>query len=161
MKNRILTIICYVFALTVILTACSSSENSAPLSLDSKYVNQQIQIKVLNFGNTFTTTDSLSLKIEYNSRNEIVFPNNYGLRIFEKTRDGWQEIKEMPTQRIPSGNIVLSPDVDISAVDIVSLFPDLTNINKNTKLCIYVIGQMTENGETKSVAAFTTVVLHP
>jgi len=147
--------------MTLILTACTSSEKKAPLSFENKYLNQQIQIKALNFGNTFTTTDSLSLELEYKSNNEIVFPNNYGLRIFEKTKDGWQEIKEMPTQRIPSGNIVLSPDVDISAVDIVSLFPDLTNSNEKTTLCIYVIGQMTENGETKSVAAFTTVVLHP
>ncbi len=161
MKNRFLIIICFVFVLVIVLTACSTSEKKDPLSFDSRYLNQQIKISPFDYVNTFTTKGPLRLHLEYNSSNKIVFPNNYGLRIFEETKDDWQEIKEKPTVRIPSGDIILSPEVDITAVDTVGLFPELTNFNKSTKLCIYVIGQMMDNGEAKSVAAYTNVVLYP
>jgi hypothetical protein len=95
----------------------------------------------------------------YQADNEIVFPNDYNLRIFKKTNEGWIEIKEIPTTRLPEGDIVLSRPT--KTLESLSVAPDLVDYNQSYHLRIYVIGDMNTNEVIKKVAAYTDVVLHP
>jgi hypothetical protein len=145
----------------VFLVSCSSSDDNPPLSFENKYINQQILLRAPDYSNTFSITDPISLELKYNSTNEIVFPNNYNLKIFEKTADGWVEVKEKPTERYPPDDIVLSPTKYMPAVQVVPLFPDLLNPFVKHELRIYVIGNMKTGDGIKEVAAYTDVILHP
>ena len=160
MQNKIIVLSCPILLALTLLTSCASEKNN-PISINEKYVNQQILLRAPNYANTFRTRDSHTLELKYNSDNEIVFPNNYNLRIFENTSTGWVEIKEKPTERIPPGDIVLSPTKELPAVQIVILFPDLPSLEREYSLRIYVIGQMEVHGETEQVIACTQIVLYP
>jgi hypothetical protein len=142
-----------------VLVSCASSWQP-PVTLDEKYVNQQILLRTSKH-NTFTTNDSILLEMKYNSTNEIVFPRDYNLRLFENTKDGWVEIYEKPVTRNPPDDIVLSPNKYISFIQAIFVFPDLPNYDRKYKLRIYVFGEMKEEGEIVEVAAYTDVVLHP
>lgn len=159
MKKKI-SIFCICIWL-MLLTSCVVDEKKAPISIDDKYVNQQIIIRAPSYANTFKTKDFITLELKYNSNNVIVFPNNYNVRIFEEMTDAWVEIKEKPTERIPSGEIVLSPEKYLPAVQVVAFFPDLPKQDRAYSLRVYVIGQMKEKGEIKDVAAFTHIDLNP
>ena len=160
--NMKLKIVANLFLLLLsLLVSCTPSGKSPPILLEDKYVNQQILVRAPNYSNTYNVGDSISLELKYNSKYEIVFPNDYNLRIFEDTGDGWVEIKQKPTQRIPSGDIVLFPTAELPAVQIVILFPDLPDLQRKYLLRIYVIGQMKIDGDLVKVAAYTQIALHP
>lgn len=129
--------------------------------MDDRFVNKQIFIRAPAYANKFKTSDLIILELKYDSNNEIVFSNNYGLKIFESTKDGWIEIKEKPTDRIPSGNIVLSPWAEMPATQIVMLYPDLPNLQRQYSLRIYVIGQMKGDEGTTKISAYTDITLSP
>ncbi len=160
-KKTVITICCDILIGLFLLTSCASSERPPTINVDSKYINQQILLRAPKYANTYKTKDVITLELKYNSNNEIIFPNNYNLRIFEETINGWTEIKERPTERIPSGDVVFSPEKYMPAVEIVFLHPELPNPNEESFLRIYVIGKMKEGDEIIDVAAYTTIVLSP
>lgn len=151
----------YSLILIQLLVSCSNLDGHAPLSFDDAYLNQQILLRVGSFVNTFKTGDRISLELKYNSYNEIVFPNNFNLKIFERANETWVEIPEKPITRLPTGDVVFSPNKEMPAVYVIYLSPDLKNINTNYQLRIYVIGNMKTNEGIKEVAAYTDIELHP
>jgi hypothetical protein len=86
-KSELLIVIIF---LTGILVSCSSSRQP-PVTLDEKYVNQQILL-IASENKIYTTSDSILLEMKYNSINEIEYPGDYFLRLFENTKAGWMEI---------------------------------------------------------------------
>ena len=94
-----------------------------------------------------------------NSNNEIRFPNNYNVKIFKQTSNGWIEVKEIPTNRLPKDDIVFSPST--FGMQDLAVFPDLGDSSQRYKLRFYVIGDMKTNAESIAVAAFIDVELHP
>jgi hypothetical protein len=161
MNSKIIAQISTVLLCLVLTSSCTPSEVGSPIPENEKYVNQQILLRAPTSINTFGTRDVVVLELKYNSTNEIVFPNNYGLRIFEKTADGWMEIKEIPTETFPPDDIILSPLKEMPAVQSVMFFPDLPDLERKYSLRIYAIGQMSSNGQTIEVMAFTDIVLRP
>lgn len=156
MKN-----ITLIFAVALLISSCTTPKLNDPIQTEGEYVNRQIQIRAPAYANKFNTRDVVILELRYNSTNEIVFHDDYGLRIFEKVGDGWIEIKQKPTDRVPSGDIILSPRKEISAVQVVMLFPDLPDLERKYLVRIYVIGQMNSDGGKVEVVAFTDIVLQP
>jgi len=161
MKRNMITAAYIVLIASILVTSCSSSELPSPISIDNEYLNHQIFVRAPSDSNTFNTQDVIYLEIKYNSTNKIVFPNNYNLRIFENTLKKWIEIKEKPMTRIPAGDIILSPEKMLPAVQGVYVSPALPDPGKKYSLRIYVIGQMEANGQSISVAAYTDVILRP
>lgn len=159
MKSVLLYAFVFV-AFTGLISACTSDKND-PIQMDGTYVNQQIILRAPSYANEFGTNEALILELKYNSINEIVFPNNYGLRIFEETEDGWKEVQEKPTERTPTGDIIFSPEKLMPAVHIVGVYPNLQRPGQKHNLRVYVIGEMNVNGEVIKVAAYTDVTLKP
>ncbi len=145
----------------VLIPSCTVADVNNPIPIEEEYVNQQILIRAPAYVNKFNTRDAVILELKYNSTNEIVFPNDYGLRIFEKTADGWTEIKEIPTETFPPDDIILSPLKEMPAVQTVMFFPNLPDLGRKYSLRIYVIGQMNSNGKKIEIAAFVDIVLQP
>jgi hypothetical protein len=151
----------YLLLLQIVLPSCSTTNPNHPIPIEEGFQNKQILIRAPGYANTFKTTESLILELKYNSYNEIVFPRNYNLRIFEYSDDEWVEIKEKPTQRFPDEDIIFSPDKYMPAVQVVGLFPDLPDIFREYKLRIYVTGKMKTDDGNQDVTAYVDVVLTP
>ncbi len=151
----------FLVAIQILLASCSSASNLPPLSFEDDYLNQQILLRVPSYSNTYKTTDPINLELKYNSNKEIIFPYNYNLKIFERSDVMWVELKEKPTDRFPLNDIILSPTIELPAVQVVVLFPDLQNPFREYDLRIYVIGNMKTNDGTEEVAAYTEITLQP
>jgi len=147
--------------LQTLLASCSSLDSTPPLSFEDGYLNQQILLRAPDFSNTFRTTDVISLELKYNSNNAIVLPNNYNLKIFERTSESWVEIKEKPIERLPAGDIILSPTKLMPAVEVIFFSPNLDNPETKNQLRIYVTGDMITNEGIKKVAAYVDITLYP
>jgi len=161
MNKQTIVLLFIVIFYSLSTSSCADSKLNDPIQIADEYVNRQILIRAPAYANKFSTKDVVILELKYNSTNEIVFPNNYGVRIFEETSNGWIEIKEKATDRVPPDDIVLSPMKEMPAVQVVMLFPDLPNLGRKYALRIYVIGQMNSNGKKIEIAAFVDIVLQP
>jgi hypothetical protein len=160
--NTILFAISPILILQMLLMGCSRTEVKPPeINVDKENVNQQILLRAPKNFNTFKTTDDINLELKYNTQYEIVFPNDYNLKMFLQTDDHWVEIHEIPTIRLPEGNIVLSPNALMPAVENIFVSPDLPDYNLKYYLRVYVIGTMNINDEDIKVAAYADVTLHP
>jgi len=146
------------------MTSCSTvhrSPSKPPIDFDPAYLNQQIRLVVVKELSAFKTDQDIGLLLEYNNTNEIVFPNNYNLRIFIQQDGQWVEIKEKPTIR-PSDEVVLSPNIPSSYGQIVAFSPQLGDLTKTYYVRIYIFGDMTNpEGKKQQVASFADFVLTP
>jgi hypothetical protein len=148
---------CLIFA----LAGCASNDLPSPVDIPNEFVNQQILLRVSPYGNTYKTTDTVTLELKYVSTNVIIFPRNFNLKIFEYIDDQWVTINEKPTERVPQEDIVLAPYKEIPVVTAVSLYPDILDIWKSHKLRIYVVGEMQTDAGVQDVAAYTEIILNP
>lgn len=144
-----------------LLISCAKLDDSHPIKVEEGFVNQQILIVAPDFLNTFNVKDSVYLEIKYLTNNEITFSNNYNLRMFSKIRENWVEIYEIPTERLPAGDIVLSPDKVMPAVLALFVVPDLPDLSQRYELRIYIMGNMKINDAVRQVFAYVDVALSP
>jgi len=159
MKIKINIYCVFIFAIS--LLGCTIAKVSDPISTDPDYTNQQIELKSFDYNNSYKTSDIISAEIWNLSGIFIKFPNNYNIRIFEKTNKGWEEIAEKPVTRLPPGDFEFNPLDGSSYIEMIDIFPDLPDLNRKYDLRIYVFGQMSENNEEVEVAAYTDVTLKP
>ena len=129
MKSHIIQIQVLILFCVFFLVSCDSSEINDPIIIDEHYLNQQILLRAPSYGNTFKTNVPVLLELKYNSNNEITFPSDFNIQIFQKSSDGWIEIKEFPTTRVPSDDIVLSPEKYMPAVQVIYFYPDLLDLD--------------------------------
>jgi hypothetical protein len=135
--------------------------DNPPIEFDPAYLNQQIRLIAKKEMNSFKTSDPVALSLEYNSQNEIVFPNDHNIRMFIKQDGMWVEIKEQPNVIRSENKVVLSPNIPISYSQIVMILPNLADLKKGYYMRAYVFGDMTTSEGTKQVAAFVDFVLKP
>ena len=144
-----------------LITSCSminSGPDKPPIAFDPAYLNQQIRLIPLKEMSAFKTEYPVAVLLQYTSTNEIVFPNNFNLRIFIQQNDQWLEIKEQPTTR-PKDPIILSRQA--LSRQIVMFSPELDDLTKTYHMRVYVFGDMKTQEGTKQVAAFVNFVLTP
>ncbi len=158
--KRISSVVCWVLVCQFLLASCSNPDDKPPINIEKSYVNQQIALGAPGgLFNTFNATDPIYLEIQLSSKNEIVFPNNYNLKIFERKAGDWIEIFEKPTTRLPAGDVVLSTNAKFKETTFVT--PVLTDYTRRYQLRIYVIGEMKTDEGIKQVAAYIDLELHP
>jgi hypothetical protein len=100
------------------------------------------------------------LRMTFKTDTSIVFPNNYNLRLFINEDGSWIEIPEEPIIRLPEGEFVYDP-LTSHQFPVIFVSPDLEDKNISYSLRIYVSGEMDQENEPKTVAAFIDVSLHP
>ena len=155
-KNLIHIIKLAILLNILITTACAVGEPSPPIKFDDGYLNQQILLSAPVSFNRFSAKDAISVEITNASSHDIVFQNNYGILMFLKSNDGWVEVAEVPTTRLPEGEVLLSP----KATKTTYIMPNLPRGASTYSLRIYVFGT-TKGDKEFGVAAFTDLVLSP
>jgi hypothetical protein len=150
--------------LVIALTSCSlrgSPPEKLPIEFDQEYLNQQIKLFAIPGLSAYQPKYPVSLHLEYDTDNEVVFSSNYGLRLFIMQDGEWVEIQERPTHRSPGGEIKLSPGDPSSYGQIVTFGPQLDDLDRKYDMLVYVFGDMTTSDATKKVAAYTEFALTP
>jgi hypothetical protein len=145
----------------IILVACSTSIDSNPIKTPSDYTNKQILLRTFDFNNSYKTSDAISAEIWNYSGRGVTFPNNYNIRIFERTKKGWVEIPEKVVTRLPSGDFTFNPSDGSSNIVMIDVFPDFPVINRKFDLRIYVSGRMYDENQSIEVFAYIDVTLKP
>jgi len=144
-----------------LLLSCARTESEPPVDIKDGYINQQIQLLVPAQFNSYKTTSPVVLEVQYYSNNDIVFPNNYNVRIFKQTNNGWVEIQEQPILRLPEEDIVFSAERETDAVRLFTVYLELDEYDQSSKLRFYIIGDMKVEKEIQQVAAYVDVTLNP
>lgn len=145
-----------------VITSCSmvhQTPSKPPITFDSAYLNHQIRLIVIK-GWPLKTDSALTLLLEYDTTNEIVFPSNYNVRIFIQQEGEWVEIQD----ELVAGTeepIILSSNNPVSYDHIVGFWPQLIDLNKTYYMRVYVFGDMTTTEGIKKVAAFVDFVVKP
>src|SRR5512138_1446327 len=108
----------------ILLIGCTPTEQGAPLQFDDAYTNQQVHLAIPPNFQGLRRGDAFGLILTIHSDAKIVFPADFGLRMFSWTSQGWQEIAQLPTETYPPGEIVFEPRSH-QGPDIVQAFPDI------------------------------------
>jgi len=140
--------------------ACGNDESELPVDLEDNYTNQQIKLFTPGQFNTYEPISSVVLEVQYHSDNDIVFPNDFNVKIYERTRKGWIEIPERPILRLPEDDIRFSLDGK-TTVRLFTVDPDLDNYGQTHDLRFYIFGDMKVDGGIRPVVAYVDVKLSP
>ena len=141
--------------------ACSGPEKGAPLAFDEDYLNKQISLTAEEFFNTYKTGDAIYLTLRNNSTYEIIFPNDYNIRIFSWRSNEWEEMLEIPATRLPQGNFTLSPKINSATGKNLFVVPALPDHTQRYELRIYVFGEAKKDDLVLKVGAYADVALSP
>ena len=158
---RMKMIFVWVLLTIILLAACSKNIDANPIQTPLDFTNQQIMLRTFDFNNSFKTSDAISAEIWNYSGKFVTFPNNYNIRIFERTMAGWEEISEKSVTRLPSGDFSFNPDDGSSNIVMIDIFPNLKTVDHKYDLRIYVSGKMIDNGESIDVWAYIDITLKP
>jgi hypothetical protein len=150
----------FVIALLIWFLFSCTTKIASPLEFEDKYLNNQILLHVFPQVNSFKTSDYLVINMTFRTDADIVFPNNYNLRLFVKEKSSWKEIYEKPVERLPAGDFIFFPRTSPQMWTIF-IEPDLENNNQKYFMRLYVSGKMMDNGKMKTVASFIDVNLKP
>ena len=160
MKSRELVVFVFIMV-QMFLFSCISAYDEPPVELEEEYVNQQIKLLAPDHFNTYETISPIALEVQYYSNNDIVFPNNYNVRIFKRTDQGWIELKERPVTRLPEDDILFSADKETFAIRLFTVDPELDKYDEPSELRFYIFGDMQDEQGIKQVAAYVDVKLNP
>ncbi|MCP4143095.1 MAG: hypothetical protein GY755_22885 [Chloroflexi bacterium] len=157
-KTRHILIHLITIMLLTSLSSCSSTVEP-PLEFEEGNLNNQVRLFVSPQGNTFKSTDPIALGMMFKTDTDIVFPNNYNLRLFIRDKESWREISEKPVNRYPIGEFVFFP---ATSPQVLSFFvePEVVTAQKYW-VRIYVSGEMIENGVSKTVASYIDIEMRP
>lgn len=146
----------------LLLISCArlNDKMPPPLEFQDDYLNNQVILHAFPQLNSFKTTDILVLSLTFRTDTDIVFPNNYNLRLFVRDKESWKEINEKPMVRLPEGEFIFSP-VTSNQMSVIYVDPNIENTEQKYLLRIYVSGKMIENGISKTVASYLDIELRP
>jgi hypothetical protein len=160
----------YVVGLSLItlLIASCKDKPSIPagvmpdIGIPPEEMNTKMHLTVPDGWNTFKIGDHVGLNVEVTSEDQIVFPPDFGARMFIYGNNQWKEVANFMTY--PDGSIVLSPSngnpFNDGATDVVPILPDT---EKPATLRIILVGDVYRDGQVTSekTAAYIDVNLTP
>src|SRR5262245_5993557 len=102
-------IVFWLFISQVLLLSCAATKDEPQIeNVEDSNIDNQVHAKVYELMNTLETVNPVILEVQSLTPNTIVFKNNLGVRIFKETDNGWKEIKEKPTTRLPEDDVIFS-----------------------------------------------------
>jgi hypothetical protein len=113
--------------------------------------------------NNFKIGDFVGLMVRNVSEKDLVFPNDFNVKIFTKENDSYIEISNK-TAYPSSEEVVLEPNPEFDAFKIHTLivYPDIAVSDSTAYLRIFISGVLMENGKSsETVATYIDVTLYP
>jgi hypothetical protein len=131
------------------------------LGVPESEINSQIRLSAPEGWNNYKSGDAITLLIEVIGKNQVIFPNDYGARVFIPSNHEWVEVKN--SMRYPDNKYLLSFSNDRTKHGSTSVLPVLPDLNKSTTVRIFIIGNIYRDGKVteERTAGFIDVDLRP
>jgi hypothetical protein len=158
-------LIILLIALNSLLVACKAPlpvSDMPEIGIPEEEFNTKVRLSAPAGWNTFKTDDEIVLTVEVVSTNPVIFPNDYGARLFLWNNGQWLEIDDEMIN--PEGEIIVSPaNNDPRKLGAAGVYPVLPDPNKPAWVRIILIGNVYRNNEAtdERVAAYIDVHLTP
>lgn len=147
----------------MVTTSCSNiridKEEELPgIDVQLSEMNTKIGIEIYpGMPDVFHHEEDLTLLIKNHSPNTIVFPQDFGVKIFVRQGTEWQTIAN--NWGYPEGTNILPPDaVDPSGL-LFFVYPDMSGTSNPAFVRIVVIGKV--EGDGNKVGAFIDIQYRP
>jgi hypothetical protein len=114
--------------------------------------------------NTYTINDRVALEVEVVGSEQVIFPSDFGARVFANVDDQWVEVNLLPPARPRQGQFLLSPSQgDPSEPAEAIVYPILQQTDRPVLIRVIVIGNIYRDGlaTDRQVAAYADVTLRP
>ena len=153
----------FVLVLVILLAGCSKPQPTTELlpsiNLPSDKFNTFIKLRdTPELANSHKNNDTLDLQLINVSSQTIVFPDNFGLKVFTEDKGNWSEIQNnfynagatftLPTEKLYPGG--LFPTV----------MPNISGLSSPTTIRVIVVGHV-ENNDNDQVGAYIDVIITP
>lgn len=159
-----LKIVChFMMVFLLVLPSCSNMSNDEKgrlpgIDVPISKLNTAIEIEIYpGMTGSFHQDEDLVLLIKNRSAKTIIFPDNFGIKIFVQEGDGWFPITN--NWGYPTGTNVLPIDsLDPSGLAFF-VYPDMSGIDSPKSVRVVVIGHIEDDGS--KVGAFIDVQYSP
>lgn len=164
--SRRLTLTATILTL-ILLSACvlqPDIENVPDVGIPIQELNSQVIAFAPKGWNTFKIDDPIMLEVYVKGEKSVIFPPDFGIRVFLYHDGRWIEVIEKIPVIYPYENVILSPASGTSfPTGAVMIYPKLPEANRPILLRIFVFGHTYSRGKTtdQQVAAYVDVVLFP
>ena len=154
-------------AFVSLLGACSPSgtpqlEGMPDVGVPAQHVNTEIRLWAPEELNSFKVNEPIWLAVEVVGKEDVVFPRDYGNRMFRYADGDWGEVENVPTDW-GEGDFLLSPsNGDPMEWGGPRVFPWFESVDDPILLRILVVGSRYRGGVAtdEKVGAFVDVALH-
>jgi hypothetical protein len=163
MQKKLISLLCLFFVLFLI-SACSTNENkkTGPLpgiEIPIEKINREFSlVDDPAFGNKYQNGFSLDFGVENKSDFEIIFPWNFGVKVFTQRNGPWEEVENR--MGYPDKNISLPTKKIFPPGGVLSIIPFISDLNSATTIRIVAEGFIKDQPNEK-VGAFIDVILNP
>lgn len=127
--------------------------------LTEEEVNKIIQVSTPPELNSFQVGDPLSLVLENYSNEQVVLPQDYGIRIFQFVDGDWEQVENR--MEYSSSRKVVNPNNDLYQLVFVTVYPYIVSDQK-VNIRVVIVGNYS-NEETGNlgdeVGAYIDVIL--
>jgi hypothetical protein len=153
--------------LVSLLGACSPAgapqfDGTPDIGVPAGNVNTELRLWAPEELNTFKVNEPISLSVEVTGTEQVVFPRDYGNRMFRNVSGDWVEVENVPTDW-GEGSFLLSPSKgDPMAWGSPRVFPWFGDTDSPVLLRVFVVGNRYSDGAASSdkVGAFVDVTLY-
>jgi hypothetical protein len=170
------TVIQLLFLSCILLYLCSCTSSNLSekdksfsefLSVPLNEMNKEIRFFIIEDDgqDKFRIGDSVNLGLENKSRDRVVFPSDYGIRIYtyDQNYAKWTEVTNKENY-YPPGNTQISPKgVDVPGIIVVTFLPDLPITSDAVELRVVIIGTVYKDDAPtdEEVGAYIDITLQP
>jgi hypothetical protein len=152
--DQIIIRVCIFFWLTIFLLPLSGCKNKpvfpeellSSLGIPESEINTRLRLTAPDSLNTHKPEDTITLTVEVISTDQVVFPNDFGARMFISEDSKWVEVKNFMGYP-PDATFLLSKTADpLHRRLIVYVSPILPDSSKATTVRIFLIANIYRNG---------------
>lgn len=144
----------------IIVTSCSGKHETLPgTDIPLSDMNQQVEILPDTGGNpSAKNNDVIVVDVQNISSQRIIFPGDYGVKLFYKTDDEWVDVENRMLS--PEHEMVLPLATEFPPGGAFGVIPYIPELSQPVTLRIAVIGHL-ENNVQETVGAYVDIPLEP
>lgn len=150
----------FLLALLIIGCSCSAQYDTLPgITIPLSEMNQEIQLIPNPGGDEILKNDTgYDIQIKNLSDHRIIFPGDYGLKLFTEKNKKWSEVDNTLTSS--DSEIILPLTKEFPPGRVVSFIPHIINLKEKITLRIVVVGH-DENASSRTISAYIDLPLSP
>lgn len=154
-----------VYISLIFLAACSQNNPTSMPAIDvpTEELNTEFRVFIEEDSDGLRINQRLYLVVDVIGENQIIFPPDFGLEMFQFTDGEWQVVQDVPTE-YSGGDYILSPSKgDPLMAGSTSVFPLVNDKEKPVLIRIFIFGHIYWDGKLvgDKVGGCVDVMLKP